>query len=68
MSAFFCIVLLCIDKSLVTALSPPLRSSTKISLYEVVSKSVRTGRLERELQMAEMSQRVVLSSFCESVQ
>jgi hypothetical protein len=35
--------------------------------YEGVYKSFRTGRLERELQMVQLSLDAVVSLFCESV-
>jgi len=48
--------LLCPNESLYYRASEPLISVALIRLYESVSKSFRTtGRLERELQMVELS-------------
>jgi hypothetical protein len=38
-----------------------------IYIYKVVTKSFRTGRLEREMQMVQLSLDAVVSLFCESV-
>jgi len=38
-----------------------------VRTYEVVPKSFRTGRLERELQIVQLTLGAVASLFCESV-
>jgi len=43
------------------------RATESYFMYEVVSISFRTGRLERELQMVQLSATKVVSLFCESV-
>jgi hypothetical protein len=55
-STFFCVVLSCpVQVETLRRTNPPSKESYQMSNYESVSKSFRNGRLERELQMVQLS-------------